>query len=88
MHPDSRVALDGVGVGGDGGGGRLLGQGALEEGVAVGVAVLVSAHVRVEGVGGRAGGKLLRPDRLRCRERENAGRDVRRGWRNAFRPTK
>lgn len=62
---DSRVALDRVWVAVDAGGLGLRAV-ALEERVAVGVAVLGGPDVGVEGVGGQADGQLLRPHRLGC----------------------
>lgn len=44
---------------------------ALEEYVAVGVAVLGGPDVGVEGVGGQADGQLLRPHRLGCAPGQN-----------------
>lgn len=67
---DSRVALDRVWVAGDAGGLGLRAA-ALEECVAVGVAVLGGPDVGVEGVGGRADGQLLRPHRLGCTRVQN-----------------
>jgi len=66
---NSRVALNRVGVAVDAGGARLC-HVALEESVAVGVAVLSGPDVSVEGVGGRADGQLFRPHWLGCWEEE------------------
>lgn len=59
---NSRVVLDRVGVAADAGGTRLC-HAALEEGVAVGVGLLV---VSVDRVGGTADGKLLRSHWFSC----------------------
>lgn len=67
---DSRVALDRVWVAVDAGGLGLRAV-ALEEYVAVGVAVLGGTDVGVEGVGGRADRQLLRPHRLGCAPGQN-----------------
>lgn len=64
---NSRVALDRVGVAVDGGRARLC-YVALEEGVAVSVAVFSGTNVSVERVGGRADGQLLRSHWLGCRD--------------------